>query len=423
MKEICKEQIEAAVRSLCEAARKGAPTLALATNEERDRALLAVAEQLLASKEEILAANERDLASAAENGVPRVMLDRLTLTEARLEAITAAVKSLTELPDPLCGSENWERPSGIAITRAKVPLGVVAIIYEARPNVTADAAALCIKSGNAVILRGGKEALQTNLAIVSAIKKALEAVGISPDTVGLIESTERESANALMQMRGLVDVLIPRGGKGLIRNCVDNARIPVIETGAGNCHVYVDKAADLEKALAVTVNAKCQRPSVCNAAECLLVHRDVAADFLPAFYEATREWHLELRGCPVCCAILPEATPATEEDYATEYNDYIMSVKVVDSLEQAIDHIARFGTRHSEAILTEDEVAATRFCSLVDAAAVYHNASTRFTDGEVFGFGAEIGISTQKLHARGPMGLDALTTVKYVVRGNGAIRK
>ena len=423
MNEIDKEQIEKNVRALCEAARDGAPTLALASNEKRNEALAAVAAQLLADEEAILAANARDLTLAGENGVPRPMLDRLALDETRLRAIAEAVKKLAALPDPLAGSETWERPAGITITRKKVPLGLVAIIYEARPNVTPDAAALCIKSGNAVILRGGKEAVNTNRAVVDAIHVALSKCGICPDVVGLITDTDRESANALMRMRGLVDVLIPRGGKGLIRNCVENSLIPVIETGAGNCHVYVDKAADLDKALKVAVNAKCQRPSVCNAAECLLVHRDVAAAFLPAFYKVTRLWDLEFRGCPETCRILPGAKPATEEDYATEYNDYIMSVKVVGSVDEAVAHIARFGTKHSEAILTEDAAAAERFCSLVDAAAVYHNASTRFTDGEVFGFGAEIGISTQKLHARGPMGLDALTTVKYLVTGDGAVRE
>ena len=418
-----KEEIALYVKSLCERAKKGLPTLALASNDTRNKALIAIGEQLCAEKDAILAANARDLENAAENGVPRVMLDRLTLTEARLDAIAAAVANLTALPDPLEGSDTWTRPSGITITRAKVPLGLVAIIYEARPNVTADAAALCIKSGNAVILRGGKEAIETNRAVVAAIKKALTCVDISPDVVGLIEVTDRESANALMQMRGLVDVLIPRGGKSLIQSCVNNSRVPVIETGAGNCHVYVDKKADLQKALTVTVNAKCQRPSVCNAAETLLVHRSVAAEFLPTLYQATREWGLEFRGDTDTCAILPEAKPATEEDYATEYNDYILTVKVVDSVDEAIAHIGQYGTRHSEAIITEDERAAHRFCDLVDAAAVYHNASTRFTDGEVFGFGAEIGISTQKLHARGPMGLDALTTVKYRVWGEGAVRK
>ena len=417
------EEIALQVKALCERAKKGLPTLSLASNAARNKALAAISAQLLAGKESILAANARDLANAAENGVPRVMIDRLTLTEARLDAIAAAVNNLTALADPLEGSDTWTRPSGITITRAKVPLGLVAIIYEARPNVTADAAALCIKSGNAVILRGGKEAIETNRAVVAAIKKALTSVGISPDVVGLVEITDRESANALMQMRGLVDVLIPRGGKGLIRNCVDNSRVPVIETGAGNCHVYVDQNADLEKALNVTVNAKCQRPSVCNAAETLLVHRTVAAEFLPALFQATREWNLEFRGDADTCAILPGASAATEEDFATEYNDYILTVKVVDGVEEAIAHIEQYGTRHSEAIITEDESAANKFCDLVDAAAVYHNASTRFTDGEVYGFGAEIGISTQKLHARGPMGLDALTTVKYRVWGEGAVRK
>ncbi len=418
-----KNEISLAVKALCERAKAGAPSVALASAAGRNRALVAISEQLNSEKDAILAANARDLGNAAANGVPRVMLDRLTLTEARLAAIAEAVKNLATLPDPLEGSETWSRPSGITVTRAKVPLGLVAIIYEARPNVTADAAALCIKSGNAVILRGGKEAIETNRAVVAAIKKALIREEISPDVVGLVEQTDRESANALMRMRGLVDVLIPRGGKGLIQSCVDSSRVPVIETGAGNCHVYVDKDADLEKALAVTVNAKCQRPSVCNAAETLLVHRDVAKDFLPALFAATREWHLELRGCAECCTLLPEAIPATEEDFATEYNDYILCVKVVGGVDEAMAHIERYGTRHSEAIVTEDEVAAHRFCDLVDAAVVYHNASTRFTDGEEFGFGAEIGISTQKLHARGPMGLDALTTVKYRVYGEGAVRK
>ncbi len=411
------------VRTLCEAAVAGAPTLALTTNEQRNEALVAISRALTERADAILAANREDLAAAEENGVPRVMLDRLTLTAARLDAIAAAVRSLAELPDPLARRETWERPADLTITRAAVPLGVVAIIYEARPNVTADAAALCIKSGNAVILRGGKEAIRTNRAIVNVIREALTACGICPDVVGLVSCTDRESANALMQMRGLVDVLIPRGGKGLIRNCVDNARIPVIETGAGNCHVYVDREADLAMALEIAVNAKCQRPSVCNAAECLLVHRDVAADFLPAFHAATRAWNVEFRACPASLPYLGGATLATEEDYATEYNDYVMNVKVVDSLEDATAHIARYGTRHSEAIVTENAENAYRFGALVDAAAVYHNASTRFTDGEVFGFGAEIGISTQKLHARGPMGLEALTTVKYLVKGSGSVRK
>ena len=411
------------VRSLCETARAGAHTLALATNEARNGALEAIATALERNCDAILAANESDLAAAAENGVPDVMRDRLLLTRERLFSIAAATRSLTRLPDPLAHEESWERPPALLITRKTVPLGVVGIIYEARPNVTADAAALCVKSGNAVILRGGKEAITTNRAIVAAIREALTACNICPDVVGLVQSTDRESAHALMQMRGLLDALIPRGGKGLIRNCVDNSRVPVIETGAGNCHVYVDCDADLDMALSVTVNAKCQRPSVCNAAECLLVHRDVAERFLPAFFAATRDYGVTFRACPEACRYLPNATEATEQDYATEYNDFIMSVKVVGGVDEAIAHIARYGTRHSEAILTENEQIAARFAAMVDAAAVYHNASTRFTDGEVFGFGAEIGISTQKLHARGPMGLSALTTVKYQIKGEGSVRK
>ena len=411
------------VRSLCLAASAAAPALALTDSDTRNRALLAMADALCADCDRILAANELDLRNAEKNGVPRVMHDRLRLTEARITAIAEAIRAVTLLPDPLCRAEHFERPSGIRVTKKAVPLGVVAIIYEARPNVTADAAALCLKSGNTVILRGGKEAIESNRAIVSALKGALISVGLSPDAIGLVEITDRESANALMQMRGLVDVLIPRGGKGLIRSCVDNAKVPVIETGAGNCHVYIDKAADLDMALAVTVNAKCQRPSVCNAAETLLLHRDIAAAFLPRFYEATREWQLELRGDETACALLPQMLPATEEDFATEYNDYIMAVKVVDGVEEAVAHIARYTTKHSECIITADDTAADYFCGMVDAAAVYRNASTRFTDGGEFGLGAEIGISTQKLHARGPMGLEALTTVKYMVSGDGAVRK
>ena len=411
------------VKALCLSVKAAAPALSLLSGEARNKALAAMADALCKNTDAILAANAHDLDNAAANGVPAVMMDRLRLTAARVAAIGSAMLELTALPDPLEGGERFTRPSGITVTRTKAPLGVVAIIFEARPNVTADAAAIAIKAGNAVVLRGGKEAIESNRAIVAALQQGLVAVGLSPDLIGLVTSTDRESANALMQMRGLVDVLIPRGGKGLIRNCVDNAKVPVIETGAGNCHVYVDKAADLDMAVTVTVNAKCQRPSVCNAAETLLLHRDIAAAFLPKFYAATRDWSLELRGDEAVCAILREATPATEEDFATEYNDYIMAVKVVDSVDEAIDHVNRYGTKHSECIITADAAAANLFTRAVDAAAVYHNASTRFTDGGEFGLGAEIGISTQKLHARGPMGLEALTTVKYVVTGDGAIRK
>ena len=410
------------IRALCTRTREAAPGLATASHEARQALLTRMADALEADAAAILAANAADLANAAENGVPRVMLDRLALTAARISGIAAGIRDLTSLPDPLKGAAQWTRPSGITVTRRTVPFGVIAMIYEARPNVTADAAALAVKSGNAVVLRGGKEAILTNRAIVAALSAAAAEAGFSPDVFGLVTDTSRESAAALLSMRGLVDVLIPRGGKGLIQHCVENARVPVIETGAGNCHVYVDAAADMDKALRVTVNAKCQRPSVCNAAESLLCHRAVAAEFLPAFYEATREWGLTLRGCPDTCVILPQAVPATAEDFYTEYNDYVMSVRLVDSVEEAIAHINATGTGHSEAIITEDAAAAARFFDLVDAAAVYWNASTRFTDGGEFGFGAEIGISTQKMHARGPMGPQALTTVKYIVTGDGAVR-
>lgn len=410
------------VKTLCEKAHLAVPAVALAGDERRNAALIAAAESLAEHTGEILAANEKDLAAARENGVPTVMLDRLRLDETRVRAMADALRALTALPDPTARTETWERPSGLTITRAHVPLGVVAIIYEARPNVTADAAGLCLKSGNVAVLRGGKEAIHSNKAIVAAIRGAIVPLGFPAESVSLVESTERESAVALMHARGLVDVLIPRGGKGLIRSCVENATVPVIETGAGNCHVYVDAAADLAGALAVTINAKCQRPSVCNAAETLLVHREIAGAFLPELYRETRKYNLIFRGDARTCEILPEAEQAGEEDYATEYNDYILAVRVVDSVEEAVEHINRYGTKHSECILTENAAAAEYFFSHVDAAVVYQNASTRFTDGGEFGFGAEIGISTQKLHVRGPMGLEALTTVQYRVRGNGTVR-
>ena len=410
------------VKALCERVRAAAPALGVADHATRCRLLAAMAKALPEAEREILAANARDLSAAAENGVASVMLDRLLLNSERLQAIAAAIKTLIDLPDPLAGGKEWTRPNGLVITEKPVPFGVLAMIYEARPNVTADAAALAVKSGNAVVLRGGKEAIQTNTAIVQALRAAVVSEGFSPDIVGLVEDTTRESATALLSMRGLVDVLIPRGGKGLIRSCVDNAKVPVIETGAGNCHIYVDAAADLEKALAVAVNAKCQRPSVCNAAESLLCHSAVAEKFLPAFFAATRPWQVRFRACPRAMAFLPEAEPATEEDFYTEFNDYVMSVKVVDSVADAVEEINRTGTGHSEAILSEDATAAAYFLGRVDAAAVYHNASTRFTDGGEFGYGAEIGISTQKMHARGPMGPAALTTVKYLVKGNGTVR-
>ena len=414
--------IYAHVESICRAAKEACRGYGATSTAEKNALLCAMADQLTADCGAILAANAEDLSAAAENGVPKTMLDRLKLDEKRLAGICAALREVAALPDPIGSGEQTIRPNGLVIRHVRAPMGCVAMIYEARPNVTVDAAALCLKTGNAVVLRGGKEAIRSSIALVESMRRALVARGFSPDLIGLITMTDRAGATALMNMRGLVDVLIPRGGKGLIRSVVENARIPVIETGAGNCHLYVDAAADLVKAVRVAVNAKCSRPSVCNAIETLLVHRAVAAEFLPVMAEAMASYNVEFRGDEAACAILPEAVSATEEDWDTEYNDFILSVRVVDTLDEALSHIARYSTGHSEAIITESMAAANRFRNEVDAAAVYVNASTRFTDGGEFGFGAEIGISTQKLHARGPMGLYALTTDKYLIDGDGQVR-
>ena len=401
------------------AASKGA--IASASTATRNRVLSRAAELLLSECPAILAENEKDLAKAAENGVPSVMLDRLRLSDSRIEGIASALREVVALPDPTGAGESFTRPNGLRITRLRVPLGVVGMIYEARPNVTVDAAALCIKTGNAVLLRGGKEALCSNRILASLLRRALAECGLPEDAVVLLERTEREGVAAMKAQRGLLDVLIPRGGHGLIRAVTENSAVPVIETGAGNCHIYVDKDADLEMALSVTENAKLSRPSVCNAAETLLVHSSVAGEFLTRFRTLTGT-RLALRGCNRACALLPGISAATEEDYATEYDDAILAVRVVDSVEEAVAHINRYNTGHSEAILTNNLKTAEYFRRTVDAAAVYVNASTRFTDGGEFGFGAEIGISTQKLHVRGPMGLSALTTEKYFIDGDGQIR-
>lgn len=415
------KDITTIVTDLCRGAKAASRELAALDTAAKDAIIADFAALLVSEKDALLAANELDLAAADENGVPKVMLDRLKLTDARIEGIADACLAVCHLPDPCGEGERFKRPNGLEISAVRVPMGVVAMIYEARPNVTADAATLCIKSGNACVLRGGKEALHTNRAIVTLLHSALEKNGVSTGAVAFIDDPTREGTAALMNMRGLVDVLIPRGGKGLIRFVVENAHIPVIETGAGNCHLYVDEGADLNMALAVTVNAKMQRPSVCNAIETLLVHEKEAAAFLPLLRNAT-EGKLILRGCARCCEILPEIDTASETDYETEYNDYILACRVVDSIDEAIAHINRYNTGHSEAIMTRSLKSASRFKAEVDAAAVYVNASTRFTDGGEFGFGAEIGISTQKLHARGPMGLKALTTVKYLIEGDGQVR-
>ena len=414
--------IQNEVRALCENAKRATRSIALASETKKNALLARIAELLLENSESIIKANAEDLLKAEENGVAKAMLDRLMINDARIKGIADSLGSVIALDDPIGKGDVWSRPSGITLRRVRVPLGVVGIIYEARPNVTVDSAALCLKTGNAVVLRGGKEAINTNKEFVRVIKQALTESGFDSSAVELITSTSRESANALMSMRGLVDVLIPRGGKGLIRACVENSKVPVIETGAGNCHLYVDESADLDKALKIAVNAKCSRPSVCNAIETVLVHSAVAESFLPMLRSAFDEYSVDIRGCERTCALLDGITHATEEDYETEFDDYIVAVKVVDSLDEAIEHINRYSTGHSEAIITSNDNNANKFLSEVNSAAVYVNASTRFTDGGEFGFGAEIGISTQKLHVRGPMGLSALTTEKYLIKGNGNVR-
>ena len=420
--EIFDTQIREEVENLCISAKEASAGVARASTELKNKVLIRIAELLGENVENIIEANKTDLLMAEENGVPSTMLDRLMIDEKRIESIKRSIVELTYLEDPVGKSESWNRPSGINIERVRVPLGVVAIIYEARPNVTVDSAVLCLKTGNAVVLRGGKEAINTNRALVAVMKQALEDCGLNPHCVELIESTDRESAKCLMTMRGYIDALIPRGGKGLISSVVENATVPVIETGAGNCHIYVDDSADMDMAMNIVINAKCSRPSVCNAAETLLVNAGIAAKFLSEFSKAAEENNVEIRGCAKTCVIIPGAKSATEEDFYTEYNDYILAVKVVDNLSDAISHINKYSTGHSEAIVTSKEENSERFLREVNSAAVYVNASTRFTDGGEFGFGAEIGISTQKLHVRGPMGLPALTTEKYLIRGNGNIR-
>lgn len=397
-------------------------TLALASTDLKNKALDRIATLLCERATYILEENEADLANAAQNGVRQTMMDRLKLTKARIEAIADGVRQVMTLPDPVgSGTSVVTRPNGLQIVKKRVPLGVIAIIYEARPNVTVDAAALTLKSGNAVILRGGKEAIRSNIAMANVMKQALRETGLDENCIQVLEDTSRETASALMKLNGYVDVLIPRGGAGLIRTVVEQATVSVIQTGVGNCHVYLDETCDLEMAKNIVFNAKTQRPSVCNAAETLLVHRGIAETALPLLKAKLDEKNVEWRGCERTCAIL-SCPQATEEDFETEYNDYILAVKVVDSVDEAIAHINRYGTQHSEAIVTSDYANAQKFLNEVDAAAVYVNASTRFTDGFEFGFGAEIGISTQKLHARGPMGLEELTTTKYNIYGNGQIR-
>ena len=411
------------VRQQALKAKAAAPRLALLGRTEKDTILEGMAQALLRDTPALLQANETDLKAAQERGTSKAMMDRLRLSEERISAMAEGMRKVARLEDPTSQViGGWQRPNGLRIEKRRVPLGVIGIIYEARPNVTADAIALCIKSGNACVLRGGSEAIHSNIAIAQTLIQAGIACGLPDGAVQLIADTSRASSTELMQLNGIVDVLIPRGGAGLIRSVVEHASVPVIETGVGNCHIYVDESADLEMAARIVVNAKCSRPSVCNAAEKLLIHQAIAPTFLPKINALLRDQHVVLRGNEQACRIDAHMEPAQEEDWQTEYNDLILSVKIVADLEEALSHIARYSTHHSEAIVTENIANAERFLNEVDAAAVYVNASTRFTDGEEFGFGAEIGISTQKLHARGPMGLNELTSMKYIVRGNGQIR-
>ncbi len=402
---------------------KDAARIAAHAGAKKEASLKAAARALVSRSAEILEANGLDVAAGGEAGMSESLLDRLKLTDARIASMAEAMAQVAEAPDPVGRVLSGEtRPNGLKIEKVTVPLGVVGIIFEARPNVAGDAAALCVKAGNAVILRGGKEALRSNRAIVGILRDALEESGLPADCVQLIEDTGRDAARELMGLTEYLDVLIPRGGAGLIRAVRENARVPVIETGVGNCHVYVDKAADPDMAAEIVYNAKTSRPSVCNAIETLLVHEDIAEKALPKIGAKLEEKRVELRGCPKTRAILPGIRAAVEEDWETEYLDQILAVKVMGSLDEALAHIDRYSSGHSECIVTEDYSAAQRFLQEVDSAAVYVNASTRFTDGGEFGMGAEIGISTQKLHARGPMGLEQLTSYKFLIRGNGQVR-
>ena len=394
------------------------------STETKNSALQAVAAALVKETDRILAANQKDYEIAKQGGMAEGLLDRLKLTDARIEGMAEGLRQIVELHDPVGEvMETFDRPNGLHISKVRVPMGVIGIIYEARPNVTADAFGLCFKTGNAVILKGGKDAFYSNEAITEIIRETLCNRQIPADAIQLITDNDRAVTTAFMQLKQYVDVLIPRGGAGLIRAVVENSTIPVIETGTGNCHIYVDEDADLEQAIPIIVNAKTQRIGVCNACESLLVHEKIADRFLPALGEALKAKNVEMRGDRKVMTLIPDALEATEEDYGTEYLDYIISMKTVASVDEAVAHINKYNTRHSDAILTENTAHAETFLQGVDSACVYVNASTRFTDGFEFGFGAEIGISTQKLHARGPMGLKELTTYKYLIRGNGQIRK
>lgn len=404
-------------------AKEAEKTLIVASSERKNQALKKIAEGLIENTDKIIEANKVDLENGEKNGMAKSMLDRLKLDKERIEGMAKGVLDVATLPEPVGRILSaTERPNGLRIEKVSTPIGVIAVIFEARPNVTSDAAALCLKSGNTVILRGGKEAINSNKTIAKVMRQAVKEAGMPEDVIQLVEDTSRESANELMKMNEYVDVLIPRGGAGLIQAVVKNATVPVIETGVGNCHIYIDKNADLKKAVDIVFNAKTSRPSVCNAAESLLIHKDIAKEALVAIKNKLDEKDVTLVGDSKAREIIPDMEKATDADWATEYLDYKMSVKIVDSVEEAIDHIYKYSTGHSECIVTENAGTAEKFMNQVDSAAVYLNASTRFTDGGEFGFGAEIGISTQKLHARGPIGLPELQSFKYKIYGDGQIR-
>lgn len=404
-------------------AKAASKALVTASSELKNNALKAIADALCENSAEIIKANEKDLEAAKQNGMSEAMLDRLTLSEARIKGMADGVLALCDLADPVGIVLNeTARPNGIKIKKISVPMGVIGIIYEARPNVTSDAAAIALKAGSAVILRGGKEAINSNMKTAEIMRNAISKAGLPKDLIQLVTDTSRQSATDLMTLNGYVDVLIPRGGAGLIKAAVENSTVPVIETGTGNCHAFIDETADLEMASDIVFNGKVQRPSVCNALESLLVHKNIAEKALPIICDRLNAAGVEIKGCEKVCALLPYAVFANEEDFAKEFLGYTISVKVVDDVFSAVEHIDKYSTHHSEVIVTESPENATYFVSAVDSAAVYVNASTRFTDGGEFGLGAEIGISTQKLHARGPMGLSEITSYKYIIDGNGQIR-
>lgn len=404
-------------------AKEASYVLMTATTEEKNNALIKMGQKLLELKDYILEENKKDLQAAIEKGTSKSMLDRLSLDEKRLEDMADGLRQIASLPDPIGEvTAMWKRPNGLQIGKQRVPLGVIGIIYEARPNVTCDAAGLCLKSGNAVILRGGSEAINSNIAIAKALNQGIKEAGLPEGTVQLVENTSREVANEMMKLNEYINVLIPRGGAGLIQAVLKNATVPVIETGTGNCHIYVDEFADFKMAIDIIINAKTSRPSVCNAAEKVVVHEKIAKEFLPMAVAALKEKGVAVRGDKKAQEIINDIVIAKEEEWSNEYLDYIIAVKIVKDIDEAINHINKFGTGHSEAIITKDYDNSQKFLQRIDAAAVYVNASTRFTDGCEFGFGAEIGISTQKLHARGPMGLNELTSSKYIIYGNGQVR-